>query len=61
MELSMQKNTQSEISVDRAIPSQAGFSAESGPFELDLAALEQVAGGSPNGTWATTESPNGTW
>ncbi len=57
----MQKNTQTELSFDRATPMQAALSAEAGPVELDLAALELVAGGSPNGTWAPAESPNGTW
>jgi hypothetical protein len=41
---------------------QAAEGARSAPQVLDLATLEQISGGGPNGGWATTAlGPNGGW
>lgn len=52
-------------SIDQVLPLAQSLQAHdkspaSQPVELDLSQLDQVGGGSPNGTWSP-ESPNGTW
>jgi purine-nucleoside phosphorylase len=64
----MQKNLSSDLVVTNAteITTEAK-QLKSLPVELDASALLHVAGGLPNGTWASTAStvvtslPNGTW
>ncbi len=63
----MQSIRQSDMSVKNATTTQAVPTlVNSAPIVLDLAVLDHVAGGSPNGTWAASsvavsDSPNGTW
>jgi len=61
----MQPNRTSNQSLDRAAINSKVPQVKSMPIELDIAQLKQVSGGSPKGTWTSTDaivlSPKGTW